>query len=235
MQQIINKSFTSSLKDNKVNTTIVMKNEDDDLQELPSGKEKIRDDSENSAKSESGSVEEKMGKEEIKISITKDVLPYVIPLTCLLTIKNSNKDFVKMLNDIQENPELLDIFDHMCLTWWNKKDLIDFIKNIVSTYFDKNSNTYNISIQIKMELQSLIDRPKELLELCIESLTPKVIEKKKFGEVFTPLSFINDHMLKHLESYYKEKYNKNIFEDETLKWGDTTAGMGNFPIAIYIS
>jgi site-specific DNA-methyltransferase (adenine-specific) len=121
----------------------------------------------------------------------------------------------------------------MCLTWWNKKDLIDFIKNIVSTYFDKNSNTYNISIQIKMELQSLIDRPKELLELCIESLTPKVIEKKKFGEVFTPLSFINDHMLKHLESYYKEKYNKNIFEDETLTWGDTTAGMGNFPIAIY--
>ena len=25
----------------------------------------------------------------------------------------------------------------------------------------------------------------------------------------------------------------NIFEDETLKWGDTTVGMGNFPVAIY--
>jgi hypothetical protein len=43
--------------------------------------------------------------------------------------------------------------------------------------------------------------------------------KKKFGEVFTPMSFIND-MLGDLEAYYKEKYNKNIFEDETLKWGD---------------
>jgi hypothetical protein len=47
------------------------------------------------------------------------------------------------------------------------------------------------------------------------------------------MNFINDNMLSDLEKYYKKKYNKNIFEDETLKWGDTTAGMGNFPIAIY--
>ena len=144
-----------------------------------------------------------------------------------------NLDFVKMLNDIQENPELLDMFDDMCLIWWNKKDLINIIKIIVSKYFDKNSNTYNISINFKMSLQSLIDSPKELLELINECLKPKEIEKKKFGEVFTPMSFINNDMLGDLEVYYKEKYNKNIFEEENLKWGDTTAGMGNFPIAIY--
>jgi 16S rRNA G966 N2-methylase RsmD len=231
-QQIINKSFRSSLKDDKVNTTIEMKEDDDELQDLPSGKEKVRDESDKSEKSVSGG-EENIEKQEINVSFKKDVLHYVIPLACMLTIKNANKDFVKMLNDIQENPKLLDMFDDMCLTWWNKKDLIDLIKKIVSEYFDKNSNAYNISLNFKMSLQSLIDRPKELLELCIECLTPKDIEKKKFGEVFTPLSFINNHMLKDLESYYKEKYNKNIFEDETLKWGDTTAGMGNFPIAIY--
>ena len=229
-QKMINKSFTSSLKDDKVNTIIEIKDEDDDLQELPSGKEKVKDDSD---KSESADEEEKPEKEEIKISFTKDVLPYVIPLTCILTIKNANKDFVKMLNDIQENPELLDMFDDMCLIWWNKKDLINIIKNIVSKYFDKNSNTYNISINFKMSLQSLIDRPKELLELINECLKPKEIEKKKFGEVFTPMSFINNDMLGDLEEYYKKKYDKNIYEDETLKWGDTTTGMGNFPIAIY--
>ena len=232
-QKMINKSFTSSLKDDKVNTTIEIKDEDDEPQELPSGKEKVRDDSDKSEKSESGDEEEKPKKDEIKISFTKDVLPYVIPLTCILTIKNTNKDFVKMLNDIQENPELLDMFDDMCLIWWNKKDLINIIKNIVSKYFDKNSNTYNISINFKMSLQSLIDSPKELLELINECLKPKKIEKKKFGEVFTPMSFINNDMLGDLEVYYKEKYNKNIFEEENLKWGDTTAGMGNFPIAIY--
>ena len=231
-QKWINKSFATSLKDDKVNTTIVIKDENDELQQLPSGKEKVKDDSDKSEKSESGD-EEKPEKEEIKISFTKDVLPYVIPLTCILTIKNTNKDFVKMLNDIQENPELLDMFDDMCLIWWNKKGLINIIKNIVSKYFDKNSNTYNISINFKMSLQSLIDSPKELLELINECLKPKEVEKKKFGEVFTPMSFINNDMLGDLEEYYKTKYNKNIFEDETLKWGDTTAGMGNFPIAIY--
>ena len=225
-QKMINKSFTSSLKDDKVNTTIEIRDEDGELQELPSGKEIIKD---TSGKSES--VDEE--KEEIQISFTKDVLPYVIPLTCILTIKNTNKDFVKMLNDIQNNPELLDIFNDMCLTWWNKKELINIIKNIVSKYFDKNSNTYNIFVNIKMSLQSLIDNPKELLELINESLKPKDVEKKKFGEVFTPMSFINNYMLGDLDVYYKEKYNKNIFEDETLKWGDITTGMGNFAIAIY--
>jgi hypothetical protein len=232
-QKMINKSFTSSLNDNKVNTTVEIKDEEDELQELPSGKENVNDDSDKTEKTEGGDEEEKTEKDEIKISFTKDVLPYVIPLTCILTIKNTNKDFVKMLNDIQENPELLEMFDDMCLIWWNKTGLVNIIKNIVSNYFDKNSNTYNISINFKMSLQSLIDSPKELLELINECLKPKEIEKKKFGEVFTPMSFINNDMLGDLDAYYKEKYNKSIFEDETLKWGDTTAGMGNFPIAIY--
>lgn len=55
-------------------------------------------------------------------------------------------DFVKMLNDIKENPELLDIFDEQCLIWWNKKGLIDLIREIVAKYFDKSSNTFNISV-----------------------------------------------------------------------------------------
>ena len=84
-----------------------------------------------------------------------------------------------------------------------------------------------------MSLQSLIDNPKELLELIDSCLKPKDIEKKKFGEVFTPMNFINNDMLGDLEAYYRKKYDKNIYEDDTLKWGDTTTGMGNFPIAIY--
>ena len=108
-QKIINKSFTSSLKDDKINTTIEIKDEDDELQDLPSGKEKVRDSTDISG--------DEQEKDVIKISFTKDVLPYIIPLSCILTIKNANKDFVKMLNDIQENPELLDMFNDMCLIW----------------------------------------------------------------------------------------------------------------------
>ncbi len=70
------------------------------------------------------------------------------------------------------------MFDDMSLIWWNKKGLINIIKNIVSKYFDKSFNTYNISINFKMSLHSLIDSPKELLELINECLKPKDVEKK---------------------------------------------------------
>jgi hypothetical protein len=225
-QKLINKTFTKNLKDVSINLDIVVKDEDDEIQELPSGKEKVKNDSDtddikqsdNEKKSDEGQIE-------TQISFTKDVLPYVIPLTCILTIKNSNMDFVKMLNDIKENPELLDTFDDQCLIWWNKKDLIELIKDIVNKYFDKNSNTYNISVQFKMSLQSLIDNPKELLELITHSLKPKDIEKKQFGEVFTPMTLVSEML---------DKLPIEVWKNKNLKWLDPATGMGNFPIAVYL-
>lgn len=134
-------------------------------------------------------------------------------------------DFVKMLNDVKENKDLLDTFDDQCLIWWNRTGLIDLIKQIVGEYFDKQSNTYNISVQFKMSLQSLIDRPKELLELINECLKPKDVEKKKFGEVFTPMKLV-DEMLDKLPS--------DVWTNKKLKWLDPATGMGNFPVAVYL-
>jgi hypothetical protein len=225
-QKLINNSFTNSIKD-IISAKVEIKDSDDELQELPTGKEKVK----TSSEEKDDTDDEK--EEETKISFTKDVLPYIIPLTCILTIKNKNKDFIKMLNDIKEDKQLLEVFDEQCLIWWNKKDLVNFIQDIVSKFFDKNSYTYNISIQFKMSIQSLIDKPQELLELINECLKPKDIEKKKFGEVFTPMSYINNNMLDDLDKYYTKTYKKNIFEDEKLTWFDPAAGMGNFPIAIY--
>ena len=130
-----------------------------------------------------------------------------------------------MLNDIKENPELLDTFNDQCLIWWNKKDLIDLLKDIIVKYFGKNSNTYNISIQCKMSLQSLIDNPKELLELINDCLKPKDIEKKQFGEVFTPMILVNEML---------DKLPKEVWKNKNLKWLDPATGMGNFPIAVYL-
>ena len=224
-QKLINKTFTKSLKDDKVSLELKLKDEDYEIQELPTGKEKVKND--NGSESVEHSDNESSYEEQIEtqISFTKDVLPYVIPLTCILTIKNSNMDFVKMLNDIKENPELLDTFDDQCLIWWNKKDLIDLIKDIVSKYFDKNSNTYNISVQFKMSLQSLIDNPKELLELINDCLKPKDVEKKENGEVFTPMVLVTEML---------DKLPKDIWKNKNLKWLDPATGMGNFPIAVYL-
>ena len=84
-----------------------------------------------------------------------------------------------------------------------------------------------------MSLQSLIDRPKELLELINECLKPKTVEKKTFGEVFTPMDFINEKHLKNLEIYWKKKHNEDIWTNENLTYYDPAAGMGNYPIAIF--
>jgi hypothetical protein len=229
-QKLINNSFTNSIKDKEINTTVELIDNEDKLQELPTGKDKVKALSEEDYEEDNKEKEEK---EETKISFTKDVLPYIIPLTCILTIENKNKDFIKMLNDIKEDRQLLEVFDEQCLIWWNKKGLVNFIQDIISKYFDKNSNTYNISIQFKMSIQSLIDRPRELLELINECLKPKTIEKKIFGEVFTPMDFINDKQLKDLETHWKKKYNEIIWNNEKLTHYDPAAGMGNYPISIY--
>lgn len=115
----------------------------------------------------------------------------------------------------------------------SEKGLINIIYDIIVKYFDKSSNTYNISVQFKMSIQSLLDRPKELLELINDCLKPKAIEKKTFGEVFTPMDFINNNMLKDIEEYWLKNKNENIWTNEKLTWYDPATGMGNYPIAIY--
>ena len=97
-QKLINKSFMNSIKD-KSNLTIEINEE---KQELPNGIEKNID---------SETINESNSEKIINVSFTKEVLPYIIPLTCILTIKNNNKDFIKMLNVIQETNELLEIFN----------------------------------------------------------------------------------------------------------------------------
>ena len=232
-QKLLNKSFTSSAND-KLTSTIEFKDENDESQSIKSGKETIETD--NSDNKELNEMEKDLLEEEKKekeISFTKDVLPFVIPLTCILTMNDTNKDFVKMLYDIQQNKELLEVFDEQSLIWWNKKDLIKIIKNIVEKFINKNSNTFNISINFKMGLKSLIDKPKELLELINECLKPKEIEKNKFGEVFTPMYLINEKLEK-LDEEYKKIYKKSIFTEKNLKWLDPATGMGNYPIAVYL-
>lgn len=223
-QKLINKTFM-----NQCGKTIGMKIIIND-QKLQNGKEikTIKSDDNFSDSDYSSESSEKT----TNISFTKDVLPYVIPLSCILTIKEKNKDFVKMLEYIKNNKELLEIFNDMSLIWWNKTDLIDIITSIISKNFDKKSSLYNISIQFKLSLMSLIDNPDKLLSLINECLAPKREEKNKMGEVFTPISFV-EKMLSQLEKYYTKTYKKNIYEQPDLTWFDPAAGMGNYPIVVY--
>jgi len=123
--------------------------EDGDEQEINDGQTIKKEN-----KSDSGfdisslSEENNNKKEEIKISLTKDVLPFIIPLICFLTIKENNKNFLEMLNMVKYNEELLEIFNEQTFLWWNKTNIIDLVNYLIKKYIKENSDIYNSTIII---------------------------------------------------------------------------------------
>lgn len=140
---------------------------------------------------------------------------------------------MKMLITIKDNPCLLETFDDQCIVWWNKKGMIDFIIDIINSYYNKISNVYSIAMQFKSALKSMIDEPDKLLEIINEYLKPKQKERQEHGEVPTPLEIISD-MLNNLDKHYFRKNGKSIFSNKNLKWGDIMGSwVGNFSIVVY--
>ena len=223
-QKIINQYFTSSIGDEKVNVKVQFDEESED--KLPTGKETIKQNGDSD-------VEEKENDKDFDISLTKDVLPFIIPLICILTMNTEHKDILEMLNVIKSSPALLSVFQDQSFIWWNKPDIIRLIEAIVGKYIKKNTPIYNISIQFKMSLQSLIDKPKELLELIDSCLKPKQKEKQENGEVFTPMCLVFE-MLDNLDKHYSKEHGRSIFNETRIKWLDPASGMGNFPVAVYL-
>ena len=195
-------------------------------QKLPSGKEKnVKDDLE---EKDVEDAEEDIDVEpdvKVLVSFSTDVLPYVIPLACILTIKDDEQNFMNMLNHIQNNRELLEIFDEQSEIWWQSKDLIKFIIKIIDDHYDSESNLYNMSIHFKLGLRSLIDEPDKLLELINDFLRPNQREKQKFGEVFTPMKIVNEIL---------DTLPADVWSNDRYKWFDPATGLGNFPIAVYL-
>jgi len=225
-QKMLNQYFTSSVGDEKVNVKVQFDEESDKA--LPDGKEIVKE-----GGGDDNEPEEKTDTQNANISLTKDVLPFILPLSCILTMNTEDKDILEMLNVIKTSPSLLSVFNDQSFIWWNKKDIIKLIEKIVEKYIKKNSSIYNIAIQFKMSLQSLIDKPKELLELIDSCLKPKQKEKQENGEVFTPMSLIFE-MLDNLDKHYIKEHGRSIFTEKDFKWFDPASGMGNFPVAVYL-
>jgi len=236
-QILINQYFTTSVGDKKINMKV--KFDEDSDETLKSGKEIThQDNGETDDDGDSGNDDinsESGNEEEQNISLSKDVLPFIIPLSCILTIKDNKYDFAEILNNIKSDPNLLEVFNDQSFIWWNKKDIIELVEKITDKYVKKNSPVYNIAIQFKMSLQSLIDKPIELLELIDSCLKPKQKEKQENGEVFTPMGLIFE-ILDNLDKHYiKENNGRSIFTEKSFKWGDIVGcGMGNFSVAVYL-
>ena len=87
--------------------------------------------------------------------------------------------------------------------------------------------TYNIQfflICVYYMLHRTIYHPKELL-YHIDNHVQNENNKKQFGEVFTPMSLVNEML---------DKLPVHVWTDPNLKWLDPCVGMGNFMIAVYL-
>jgi len=227
-QRKLNSYFTSSISgDKKLNVKIKMDEENEE--QLQTGRSIITQIAGETGESANNLEQSKI----LNISLSKDVLPFILPFSIFLTIKNNSYDFNEILNTVKTNPELLEIFNDQCFIWWKHSDIIDMCIDIVNKYIDKDSNIYDTVIQIKMSLESLIDNPTLLLEFINTCLKPKQKEKQENGEVFTPVHIIDD-MLNNLDTHYTKENNKSIFNEINFKWFDPASGMGNFTIILYL-
>lgn len=162
---------------------------------------------------------------------------------CSFNIKN-NDNFIyeleKILENIDKDTGLKDILIHtlekriIIKNSIKEEDLYNMVKN--SVYNIRKSerkqggdlgDLLTINKQIQMRKQKLynINEPDKLLEFINDNLKPKDIEKKIRGEVFTPMKLVGE-MLDTLP--------EEVWKNPNLKWLDPAAGMGNFPVAVYM-
>ena len=138
-QKTLNKYFLKSNETNNSKQEEV--NVNDENQDLSTGivKKLVGETSSSSSDSDSD-TDLSIYKKDNLISLTKDVLPFIIPLICFLTIKDNNKDLMLMLLSIKNNPSLMDIFDEQNMIWWNKKIFIDVIEKLMFSNFKRLFN-----------------------------------------------------------------------------------------------
>ena len=105
------------------------------------------------------------------------------------------------------------------------------LENMSDIFFEhkkqRGGNLLELNKQIQLRKSKIysIKEPDELLKFINDNLKPKIIEKKERGEVFTPMKLVNE-MLDTLPN--------EVWKNPNLKWLDPAAGMGNFPVAVYM-
>lgn len=211
--------------------------------------EKLNDDGPDSGKNEK--IIEKITKsqetEETKkdnsleklIEMAKILLDKTMLIPIFTNFKYDNlKDCFKELDN---NPELC---DYIIETLLLSKDFgdVDFnlIKSIYNTiydtdYIDRKIFNFNNKIHLLYNNMSentecVKDNLPNVIKLIEDYLKPSSTEKKKMGEVFTPLFNVKGCVYDQLNQL--DKININFWKNKYAKVLDACAGVGNYPIVL---
>jgi len=199
----------------------------------------------------------KIDEKETIIYIFRNILAEVINILTIITSYNNFEclfneniniddidfkyEITKLLDYVNDEPLLKNIFINILKNRIINNDKINenniddekifnIITNIINGLIYKQKvggNIIEINNTIHQRKKKIytIHEPDKLLLFIHDNLKPKDFEKRKRGEVFTPMKLVNE-MLDTLP--------EDVWTNPDLKWLDPAAGMGNFPIAIYV-
>lgn len=178
---------------------------------------------------EATSSQGKNDKAEMLLRFQRELVPSVVHFTSIMTAEDPCCDMVALLRKIQADDEFRRVFDAQVQCWWG--DAVrkpEMVLDICIDLFAKHiKNIAHIEESIAMNKRTylgLLPEKKKALELVHSLLKPKEAEKKKFGEVFTPLDLV-EQMLDRLPT--------EVWSDPHLRWFDPAVGCGNFMICVY--
>ena len=157
---------------------------------------------------------------------------------CILTDSSKSNSQITVIDDINilkssiyQNKETKNMFLKILngrLSGKKNADAEPYPEEVIDGVLDSMNNTdemvVNKIIMSQKKQYYTINEPDKLLEFINGELKPKEKEKKENGEVFTPLSLVNEML---------DKLDPNIFKNKDYKWLDPAVGIGNFPIVVY--
>ena len=186
-------------------------------------KEKIKDGIEKEkVDKKSPDLEEKREDEpeEIKKINFMDIIKHLIPLICILTIRNEETILKNMYKNIREEEKLHSVLINQTSIWWGKIVKSESIEKLISLYIkymDKNKDVEKIIRTVK-ELFIQNKGNRRGLSGAIDSyLVPQELEKKTNAEVSTPFN-LRQEMLNKIPDEFWESI-KKVFEPCAGKGG----------------
>ena len=163
---------------------------------------------------------------------------------CILTDSSKSNAQITLIDDIEllkksvyQDKETKDMFLEILNGRLSGNADEPYPEHVIEDVLDAMDNSYDKLVVNKIIMSQkkqyyTIHEPDELLEFINRELKPKEKEKKEHGEVFTPLSLVEE-MLNKLDETYTKEHGKSIFTEVGFKWFDPAVGIGNFPIIVY--
>lgn len=117
-----------------------------------------------------------------------DILKHIIPLLCILTIRDIETSFIGMIEYIKRNPYIYNILVLQTRTWWGESIDLEVIKTLLTIYVkymkdDKETN--QIVRTVKELFMKNIGNCKELSLLIDKYFEATELEKKGHAEIPT--------------------------------------------------